>query len=95
MGWNDRLMEDPYIPPPEYYRARDEYEMWLEYVEARLNEEKGLTSQNLDPLTLTTPTNGQNTDQVEKENRIEEKDRQFRVQGVEANAEERATELPF
>ena len=53
MGWNDRQMEDPYLPPPEYYRDREEYEAWLEYVEMRLDEEgRGLTSQNLDPAML-------------------------------------------
>lgn len=53
MGWNDRLPEDPYIPPPEYYQAREEYEAWLDYIEMRLAEEDaGLTSQNLDPAML-------------------------------------------
>ena len=54
MGWNDRLPEYPYTPPPEYYQARDEYEAWLDYIEMRLAEEDktGLTSQNLDPATL-------------------------------------------
>ena len=54
MGWNDRLPEDPYIPPREYYQARDEYEAWLEYIDMRLAEEEeaGLTSQNLDPATM-------------------------------------------
>jgi hypothetical protein len=54
MGWNDRLPEDPFIPSAEYYRDRDDYEAWLEYVEARLQEEStGLSSQNVDPATLT------------------------------------------
>lgn len=54
MGWNDRLPEDPYTPPSEYYQARDEYEAWLDYVEMRLAEEQhaGLSSQNLDPAML-------------------------------------------
>lgn len=54
MGWNDRLPEDPYIPPESFYRDRDDYEAWLDYVEMRLNEEEraGLSSQNLDPRTL-------------------------------------------
>lgn len=54
MGWNDRLPEDPYIPPREYYQDRQEYEAWLEYVDMRLAEEEqaGLTSQNLDPAAL-------------------------------------------
>lgn len=54
MGWNDRLPEDPYIPPREYYQDRDEYEAWLEYIDMRLAEEEqaGLTSQNLDPAAL-------------------------------------------
>jgi hypothetical protein len=54
MGWNDRLPEDPYIPPREYYQDREEYEAWLEYIDMRLAEEEeaGLTSQNLDPAML-------------------------------------------
>lgn len=54
MGWNDRLPEDPYIPPPEYYQDRAEYEAWLDYIEMRLaeDEQAGLTSQNLDPAML-------------------------------------------
>ena len=54
MGWNDRLPEDPYIPPREYYQDREEYEAWLDYIEMRLAEEDkaGLTSQNLDPAML-------------------------------------------
>ena len=58
MGWNDRLPEDPYIPPESFYRDRDDYEAWLEYVEMSLEKEarSGLTSQTLDPQTLQTPT---------------------------------------
>lgn len=53
MGWNDRLPEDPYTPSSAYYRDREDYEAWLEYLETRLNEEQsGLTSQNLDPAML-------------------------------------------
>lgn len=53
MGWNDRLPEDPYTPPESFYRDRDDYEAWLEYVETQLDKEGvGLTSQNLDPQTL-------------------------------------------
>jgi hypothetical protein len=54
MGWNDRLPEDPYTPPSSYYRDREDYEAWLDYLDARLKEENqtGLTSQNLDPAAL-------------------------------------------
>lgn len=53
MGWNDRLPEDPYTPPESFYRDRDDYEAWLEYVEMQLDKaEAGLTSQNLDPATF-------------------------------------------
>jgi hypothetical protein len=53
MGWNDRLPEDPFIPSDAYYREREEYEAWLDYVEAKLREEDtGLSSQNIDPATL-------------------------------------------
>jgi hypothetical protein len=53
MGWNDRLPEDPYTPPSSYYRDREDYEAWLEYLDTRLDEEQaGLTSQNLDPAAL-------------------------------------------
>lgn len=53
MGWNDRLPTDPYLPPDDYYRnGEEEYHAWLEYVEMRLNEEQGLTSQNIDPSAL-------------------------------------------
>lgn len=55
MGWNDRLPEDPYTPPESFYRDRDDYEAWLEYVEMQLDKaETGLTSQNLDPAMLQT-----------------------------------------
>lgn len=58
MGWNDRLPEDPYIPPDAFYRDRDDYEAWLEYVKICAEKETtgGLTSQTLDPQTLQTPT---------------------------------------
>lgn len=53
MGWNDRLPEDPYTPPESFYRDRDDYEAWLDYVEMQLDKDAaGLTSQNLDPATL-------------------------------------------
>lgn len=54
MGWNDRLPEDPYTPPESFYRDRDDYEAWLEYVEAQLDADttSGLSSQNIDPQTL-------------------------------------------
>ena len=55
MGWNDRLPEDPYTPPESFYRDRDDYEAWLEYVEMQLDkEEAGLSSQNIDPADLQT-----------------------------------------
>ena len=60
MGWNDRLPEDPFIPSDAYYQEREEYEAWLDYVEAKLREEDtGLSSQNLDPATLAGRTNTQ------------------------------------
>lgn len=92
MGWNDRLMEDPYTPPPEYYRDRDEYEAWLEYVEMQLEAETGLTSQNIDPLTLLKPNNDQNQEQTEKKNRANEKDARRIDQNVEADS---IAEFPF
>ena len=52
MGWNDRLPTDPYLPPDDYYREKEEYEAWLDYVEASMNEPQGLTSQNIDPAML-------------------------------------------
>jgi len=53
MGWNDRLPEDPFIPSDTYYQEREEYEAWLDYVEAKLREEDaGLSSQNIDPAIL-------------------------------------------
>jgi hypothetical protein len=57
MGWNDRLPEDPYIPPESFYRDRDDYEAWLEYVDAQLDAEEnaGFTSQNIDPQTVLHP----------------------------------------
>lgn len=83
MGWNDRLPEDPYIPSDAYYEAREEYEAWLEYLDAQMADKAGLTSQNIDPETLHTPQEaprqpslfgrlraaifGQNIPQVEKQ----------------------------
>ena len=55
MGWNDRMLEDPFIPSAEYYQAKAEYEAREEY-EAYLKQEQGLSSQNIDPATLTTHT---------------------------------------
>ena len=65
MGWNDRIPEDPFIPSDEYYRAKEEYEAWLDYVEARLREEDkvSLTSQNIDPATLAGASQLQETPQ--------------------------------
>lgn len=60
MGWNDRLPEDPYWP--SYYDA-EAYEEWRKYLEACQREEldptkntAGLSSQNIDPVALTEPT---------------------------------------
>jgi hypothetical protein len=63
MGWNDRLPEDPFIPSDTYYQERDEYEAWLDYMEAKLREEDkiSLTSQNIDPATLAGATQTQET----------------------------------
>ena len=63
MGWNDRLPEDPFIPSDAYYQEREEYEAWLDYVEAKLREEDetSLTSQNIDPATLAGATQTQET----------------------------------
>lgn len=63
MGWNDRLPEDPFIPSDTYYQERDEYEAWLDYVEAKLREEDetSLSSQNIDPATLARATQTQET----------------------------------
>lgn len=55
MGWNDRLLEDPYVPSSEYYRDRDAYEAWLEY-RATLTQDTGLSSQNIDPAMLSKTT---------------------------------------
>ena len=65
MGWNDRLPNDPYLPPDEYYRnGEEEYNAWLEYVEMRLSEEDArLTSQNLDPAMLADRSLAQETPQ--------------------------------
>jgi len=54
MGWNDRLPEDPFIPSERYYQEREEYEAWLDYMEARLREEDELqlSSQNINPAAL-------------------------------------------
>ena len=47
MGWNDRLPEDPYIPPDSYYEdfyaQQYSYEEWLEYVK----NHAGVTSANI------------------------------------------------
>lgn len=101
MGWNDRLPEDPYTPPPEYYHARDEYEAWLEYVEMRLLEEEqtGLTSQNIDPASLIAKNHDQSTAQTqsqEKENSFEEeKEQRLHVQRGHNDHEETTAEFPF
>lgn len=63
MGWNDRLPEDPFIPSDAYYQEREEYEAWLDYVEAKLREEDetSLSSQNIDPAILARATQTQET----------------------------------
>ena len=53
MGWNDRLPEDPFVPPNDYYEEQDRYEAWLEYTIARAAEhELQLSSQNIAPKEL-------------------------------------------
>lgn len=53
MGWNDRLPEDPFAPPNEYYEEQDRYEAWLEYTMARAAEnDRQFSSQNIAPTEL-------------------------------------------
>lgn len=54
MGWNDRLPEDPYVPPESFYRDRDDYEAWLEYITAQRHTSVFM-SQNIDPDALVPP----------------------------------------
>lgn len=63
MGWNDRLPEDPFIPSETYYRDKEDYEAWLDYMEAKLREEDeiSLSSQNIDPATLARVKQAQET----------------------------------
>ena len=51
MGWNDRLLDDPY-KPYQSEKDRDDYEAWNDYI-SRCAAESGLTSQNLAPAQLT------------------------------------------
>lgn len=44
MGWNDRLLEDPYVPTEEI-NERDSHENWQMYLEYCRQEE--LASQNI------------------------------------------------
>jgi hypothetical protein len=52
MGWNDRLLEDPFVPSSDYYQERERYEAWLEYMTAQAMESERLTSQNINPTQL-------------------------------------------
>lgn len=52
MGWNDRMIDNPY-PPYESYTEQDHYTAYLEYLE-QCRQESGISSQNVDPATLTT-----------------------------------------
>lgn len=55
MGWNDRLPEDPYIPPEnqsdDYYAQQYSYEEWLAYVK----EQSGLLKLLQKPAPQTQP----------------------------------------
>jgi hypothetical protein len=46
MGWNDHLLDNPYVPY-ENPRDREDYENWQMYLEEC--QRLGLTSQNIDP----------------------------------------------
>ena len=52
MGWNDRMIDNPY-PPYESYTEQDHYAAYLDYLE-QCRQESGISSQNVDPATLTT-----------------------------------------
>jgi hypothetical protein len=53
MGWNDRLLDEPYRPY-ESDEDRDAYDNWHHYLESCRQEElSGLSSQNIDPGALT------------------------------------------
>lgn len=53
MGWNDRLHDDPYVPPNDYYQEQDHYEEWLHY-QAMCAQNTALSSQNIDPAAAVT-----------------------------------------
>lgn len=52
MGWNDRMIDNPY-PPYESYTEQDHYAAYLDYLE-QCRHESGISSQNVNPATLTT-----------------------------------------
>lgn len=54
MGWNDRLINNPY-PPYEDYTEEDRYTAYQEYLE-HCRQEAGISSQNVNPADLFTPT---------------------------------------
>lgn len=60
MGWNDRLLEDPYVPPSSYYEDRAAYEAWREYIEQQDEDAQrsGISSQNIAPPDLPAPKLG-------------------------------------
>lgn len=54
MGWNDRLINNPY-PPYEDYTEEDRYTAYQEYLEY-CRQNAGISSQNVDPAELATNT---------------------------------------
>jgi hypothetical protein len=52
MGWNDRLLEDPYIPYANQ-DDRDAYDNWQMYLAEC--QQMQLSSQNVDPAALPAP----------------------------------------
>ena len=69
MGWNDRLVENPY-PPYEDSEERDRYDAWAAYLE-ECRKEEGLTSQNIDPARLTELLGKANGQEIPEEQRPE------------------------
>lgn len=53
MGWNDRLINNPY-PPYEEYTEEERYTAYQEYLEY-CRQTAGISSQNVDPADLSTP----------------------------------------
>lgn len=53
MGWNDRMIDNPY-PPYEHYTDEDHYTAYLEYLAYCQQEQRGISSQNVDPAELAT-----------------------------------------